>query len=444
MTFRMIFRQFRRSALATLVLMAAIPAVSSATTKVQKVTSKSGIVAWLVEDYTNPIISLSFAFYAGGVRDPVGREGLAKLTTIMLDEGAGEMKALAFQRKLENLSISLSFEVGRDQFHGSLRTLRRNGDEAFGMVGLALTRPRFDSDALERMRASMLSDYLRNSRRPNYLARRAFWSAAYPDHPYGRPVAGTADSLQAISAADLRNFVKDNLTQDNLVIGVVGDVTPARLAVLLEKAFASLPAKQKKWALPAVVPKLQGGVVVRKFNTPQSVVIFGQPGIARRDPDYYSAHVLNHILGGGGFTSRLYSEVREKRGLAYSVYSYLWPMQRSALYLGAVATQNKRVAESIKVIKQEWARIAKDGPTTQELASAKKFLTGSYPLRFSSSTRIAEMLVGLQLEGLEADYFEKRNSYIQSVTLDDTRLVARRLLKPDKLTFFVVGDPTGL
>jgi len=433
-----------RVVLAAALLLGATPALASAATKVQKVVSKSGITAWLVQDHTNPIISLSFAFRAGGARDPAGKEGVAKLTAILLDEGAGKLKALAFQKKLENLSISLGFEVGRDQFRGSLRTLSRNRDEAFGMIGLALTKPRFDADAVERMRVSMLSSYQRNTRRPNYLARRAFWAAAFPNHPYGRPIAGTEKSIRAISTADLRSFVTDNFTRDNLFVGVVGDVTPAQLSVLLDKAFAGLPAKQKKTALSAITPKLPGGVVVRKFNTPQSVVMFGQPGMARQDPDYYAAYILNHILGGGGFTSRLYNEVREKRGLAYSVYSYLWPMQRSALYLGAVATQNKRVAESVKIIKAEWARIAKDGPTAKELAAAKKFLTGSYPLRFSSSSRIASMLVGLQLVGLKSDYFQKRNSYVEKVTLDDVRRVARRLLKPGQLTFFVVGNPAGL
>ncbi len=417
---------------------------ASAAVEVRKVVSPSGIVAWLVEDRSNPIVSVSFGFRAGGSYDPPGKEGLAELASILLDEGAGPMDALAFQKRLERLSIRLEFEVGRDQFHGTLRTLSRNRDAAFEMVGLALSRPRFDADAVERMRAGLLSNYLRNSRRPRYLARRTFWSSAYPDHPYGRPVSGTDKSLGAISRADLQRFVADNFTRDNLFVGVVGDVTPARLAVLLDKAFGGLPAQQKARPVPAAAPKLPGGVSVRQFDTPQSVVIFGQPGLPRRHPDYYAAYILNHILGGGGFTSRLYLEIREKRGLAYSVYSYLWPMRRTALMLGGVATQNARVAESVAIVRAEWARMAEGGPSAEELEAAKKFLTGSYPLRFSSSSRIADMLVGLQFEGLEPDYFAKRNGYIEKVTLADVRRVAKGLLKPDRLTFVIVGKPAGL
>ncbi|MYH36861.1 MAG: insulinase family protein [Rhodospirillaceae bacterium] len=416
---------------------------ASAAVEVRKVVSRSGIVAWLVEDHSNPILSMSFGFRAGGSFDPAGKEGLAELASILLDEGAGPMDALAFQKKLENLSIRLNFEVGRDQFHGSLRTLSRNRDAAFEMIGLALARPRFDADAVERMRAGLLSGYLRDSRRPRYLARRAFWSSAFPDHPYGRPVSGTTKSLGAIARADLERFVADNLTRDNLFVGVVGDVTPAQLAVLLDKAFGSLPAKRKSRPVPAAAPKLEGGLVVKRFDTPQSVAMFGQPGLPRRHPDYYAAYVLNHILG-GGFTSRLYLQIREKRGLAYSVYSYLWPMRRTSLLLGAVATENARVAESVAIIRKEWTRIAEAGPTAEELAAARKYLTGSYPLRFSSSSRIADMLVGLQFEGLERDYFARRNGYIEKVTLADVRRVAKSLLKPGRLTFFIVGKPAGL
>lgn len=429
-------------AVAALALFAA--SAASAAVEVREVVSRSGVAAWLVEDHSNPVLSVSFGFRAGGSRDPAGKEGLAELTSVLLDEGAGNMTALAFQKKLEKLSIRLEFEVGRDQFRGTLRTLSRNRDTAFETIGLALTEPRFDADAVERMRASLLSSYLRKTRQPRYLARRAFWSSAYPGHPYGRPVSGTEKSLGAIDRADLRRFVADNFTRDNLFIGVVGDVTPAQLAVLLDKAFGSLPAKGKPQPVPASAPKLPGGIVVERFDTPQSVAVFGQPGLPRRHPDYYAAYILNHIMGGGGFTSRLYREIREKRGLAYSVYSYLWPLRRSALMLGAVATQNARVAESVGIVRAEWARMAREGPSAEELAAAKTYLTGSYPLRFSSSSRIADMLVGLQFEGLGRDYFARRNGTIEKVSLADVRRVARSLLKPDQLTFFVVGKPAGL
>ncbi len=428
--------------LAILVPLVAVPA--SAAVKVQSVVGASGVKAWLVEDHNNPIISLTFSFRAGASHDKPGKAGTAQLLSTLLDEGAGDMKSLAFQRKIESLSISLSFDVGHDSFTGTMRTLTRNRDEAFRLLGLALTKPRFDPDAIDRMRQQLLASILRASRNPSRIARDAWWKAAYPNHPYGRPVSGTAKTVQAITRQDLVDFVRHNFARSDLYIGVVGDITAAELKGLLDKTFGPLPAKQTGPKIPAVKPKLTGKVMVRKLDVPQSVAVFGQAGIPRKDKDFYAAYVLNHILGGGSFSSRLYDEVREKRGLAYSVYSYLWPLSHTALYLGAVATRNAKVAESVKLIRQQWAKMAKQGVSAKELEAAKRYITGSYALRFSSSSRISAMLAALQQEGLPIDYFVKRNGYINAVTVADIKRVAARLLKANSLTFVVVGNPVGL
>ncbi len=427
------------------VLVAApLAAAATAAVKVQEVVGASGVKAWLVEDHTNPIISLTVTFRAGASRDMPGKAGTARLLSTLLDEGAGDMKALAFQRRLESLSISLGFEVGRDTFRGTLRTLTRNRDEAFRLLGLALDKPRLDADAIERMRAQLISSALRAARNPGSIAQNAWWKAAYPNHPYGRPTGGDEKSLTAITRADLLDYVRRNFARDTIAIGVVGDITAAELKGLLDKTFGPLPAKATGRPVPDVKPRLSGKVVVRKLDVPQSVVVFGHAGIQRKDKDFYAAYVLNHILGGGSFSSRLHNEVREKRGLAYSVHSYLWPLDHSALVMGAVATRNAKVAESVKLIRGEWARMAKEGVSDAELKSAKRYITGSYALRFSSSKNISEMLAALQAEGLSRDYFEKRNSYIAAVTPADIKRVAKRLLRANSLTFVVVGDPAGL
>ena len=412
--------------------------------EVQRVVSPGGVEAWLVEDHTNPIISLELAFRGGGALDAAGKEGTAYLLSGLLDEGAGEFDSQAFQARLQNLSIRLSFDAGLDSFEGSLRTLTENRDTAFDLLRLALTEPRFDAEPVGRIRGQILAQLKRESEDPNAIAGRTMRRLFFADHPYGRPVHGSPESLAAVTADDLRAFVADRFARDNLVIGVVGDITSEQLSGLLDSTFGGLPAEAAPIDLPEVAADGSGGVVVIDKNVPQSVVSLGQPGMKRDDPDFYTAFVVNYVLGGGGFSSRLYDEVREKRGLAYSVYSYLSPLDRSALVIAGVATANARVAESLAIIREEWARMAAEGPTAEELADAKTFLTGSYPLRQSSSGRIAGMLVGIQLDELGIDYINKRNSLIEAVTLEDARRVAAELYRPEALTVVVVGRPEGI
>ncbi len=424
-----------------LLVLAALPARA---VEIQRVTSPGGIEAWLVEDHANPLFAMRFFFRGGSALDPKGREGLAEMTSALLDEGAGDLDSTAFQRRLEDLSAGLRFSSGADNFSGGLRALSETRDEAFEMLRLALTAARFDSDPVERIRSQLLAGLAESAEDPNYLAGRAWWSAAYPDHPYGRPSGGTPETVKALSADDLRGFVRRRLARDNLVIGIVGDIDAAQLAPILDKVFGGLPARAAPWKVPEAMARTSGGVKVVRKTIPQSVVIFGQRGIKRDDPDFYTAHVMNYVLGGGGFNSRLYDEIREKRGLAYSVYSYLSPMRHSGVIMGGVGTQNQRVRESIELIRAEWRRMAEGGVSDAELTAARTFLTGSFPLRFTSSRRIAGMLAGMQLENLGIDYLDRRNGFIEAVTAADVRRVARKWLDADTLTFVVVGDPEGL
>ena len=412
--------------------------------EVERVVSPSGIEAWLVEDHTNPIVALRFAFRGGAALDPKGKEGLAEMVSSLLDEGAGELDTQAFQRRLEDMAITLRFDAGLDTFSGRLRTLSANFGAAFDLLRLALTRPRFDDEPVARMGSQILTMIQRNSEDPDVIASRALRRALFPDHPYGRPVTGTEDSVKAITAADLRRFVAERLARDNLLIGAVGDIAPDQLAALLDETFGGLPGKAAAWRLPEVTPIATGRTIVVRKAVPQSAILFAQAGIKRDDDDFYPAYVMNYVLGGGGFTSRLYGEVREKRGLAYSVYTYLSPLASSALLQGGVGTANARVAETLGVVRAEWRRMAADGVEEAELADAKTYLTGSFPLRFSSSGRIAAILVGMQLDRLGIDYLDRRNGFVEAVTRDDVNRVARRLLDTEGLTTVVVGEPEGV
>lgn len=432
-----------RSAFVGLIVLAAgiLPARA---VEVQRVVSPGGVEAWLVEDHSNPIIALDLAFRGGAALDPAGKAGLANLASGLIDEGAGELDSQAFQALLQNLSIRLSFSAGLDTFSGELTTLTENRETAFDLLRLALTAPRFDPEPVERIRAQILAGLAQQAEDPGWIAGRTMDVLQFPDHPYGRPVTGTAETLAAITRDDLRDFVATRFARDRLAIGVVGDITPEELAVHLDETFLALPAEGVALDVPDVAPAGAGEVVVVQRDVPQSIVQLAHQGIARDDPDYYAAYLVNYLFGGGGFASRLYAEVREKRGLAYSVYSYLNPMDHAALLQGGVATRNGRVGESLEIIRREWRRMAQEGPTAEEVADAKTYLTGSFPLRFSSSGRIAGMLVAMQIEELGIDYLDRRNDLIEAVTLADAQRVARRLYDPDALTVVIVGRPDGV
>jgi len=422
------------------VLVAGAPA--SATT-IERVVSPGGIEAWLVHEPAVPLIALDFAFVGGAVQDAAGKAGTANLVASLLDEGAGEFDSKAFHNRLERKAIELSFQAERDTLRGSLRTLSENRDEAFDDLRLALTAPRFDASDVEIIRGQIVSMLRRAATSPNEIASQRWWQAAFPDHPYSHPVAGSLDSIPAVTGDDIRDYARRVLARGNLKVAVVGDIDAATVKIALDRIFGALPPEPELKAVGTVTPQGLGKRIVVKLDVPQAVVTFGGPGIARRDPDFMAAYIVNHILGGGSFSSRLYQEVREKRGLAYSVYDSLVWLNHTALFLGGTATRADRAGETLDVIQKEIRRLANDGPTAEELANAKAHLNGSFALNLDTSTKIAGLLVQLQLDGLGADYFTRRPEMINAVTLDDARRVAKRLLDSGLLVT-VVGRPEGL
>ena len=406
--------------------------------EIEKIVTPSGITAWLVEDHTVPIIAMDFSFSGGATQDDDGKEGGVIMLSSLLDEGAEDMSSQAFQTALEENAIKLSFEAGRDRFYGSLRVLTPNKNLAFDLLAKALQKPRFDADPIERMRASWIASARRQLTNPSAIVGKTFREAAYPGHPYGRPTRGTVDSLEKVDRADLQRLHRAILTRDDLTIGVVGAIDAESLAGLLDQVFAPLPEKGDLKTVDDITIAKTGSIHV-PFDVPQTNIQFGAPGIDRHDEDFFAAYIVNHILGGGSFSSRLYKEIREDRGLAYGVYSYLADYDHSNLFAGGMATRSDNASQAIELVRQEIARMAKDGPTQKELDNAKKFLIGNYPLRFDSSSKISRQLVALQDTDLGIDYFEKRNSYIEAVTLEDTKRVAKRLLDLSKLFLITLG-----
>jgi zinc protease len=416
---------------------------AEAAAKVERVVSPGGVEAYLLSERSIPFLSLSLQFRGGAALDPAGKEGLAYMVSGLLDEGAGDLDSQAFRTELEDLAIRLSFDSGRDEISGQLKTLTVHRERAFELLGLALSAARFDAEPVERIRNQIQAELRRNAEDPDYLASLTWFQSAFPGHPYGRPSQGTVESVAAITTDDLRGFVGRRLAKDNLVIGVAGDVTAAELGPLLDRAFGKLPAKSEPYELAPVKPRAGDTVIVRK-DVPQSQVLFGELGLARADPDFYAAYVANHILGGGGFTSRLTEQVREKRGLAYSVYSYLYPMDFAPLWLGGLGTANAAVGQALQLVRQQVAEMAAGQITQAALDDAKTYLTGSFPLRLTGNDSIANMLVSMQVDHLGIDYLERRNGYIEAVTLKDVQRVAARLYHPDQLLVIVVGEPQGV
>ncbi len=411
---------------------------------IQKVVSDKGIEAWLVEDHTVPLIALQFGFRSGAATDPAGKEGLANIVAATLDEGAGDLPSHDFQQRMEELAMKLSFSASLDSFTGDLQTLTVNRAAAFDLLRLALTQPRFEAADVERMRAATISRLTMEKNDPDTVAANRWFKLAFGDHPYARPPKGTPESVPAIMPDDLRAFVKAAFARNNLKVAVVGDIKPEELKAELDRIFGGLPEKASTPEIPEVVLPKGERIEVIPMAVPQSVVNFGLPGIKRNDPDFVAAYVMNYILGGGGFASRLTHEVREKRGLAYSVHSYLYPLKKGGVFLGGVGTENKSVKVSLDVIRAELARMAAEGPTAEELENAKRYLTGSFALRFNSGAKIAGQLLANQMENLGMDYIEKRNGLVEAITLADLKRVAGRLLNSKDFLVIAVGQPEGL
>ncbi len=408
---------------------------------IQEITSASGLKAWLVEDYTVPIVALNIAFRGGAAQDPAGKGGLANLMSGMLDEGAGDLDSRAFQAKLEDLSVDMSFDASSDAFYGSLRTLSTNEDAAFDLFRQAITKPRFDAEPVERIRGQITANLRQGESNPNEIASRLWSEALFGDHPYGRPSDGTVESVATVTADDLRAFHDRTMARDNLYIVIVGAIDAAKASAAIETMFGALPAHADLTPVADVAPAT-GKTEHEALKVPQTAIRIGGPGLERDDPDFIPAYVANEILGGGTFSSRLYKAVREDRGLAYSVGTGLVPYDHSGAFVASTSVDAANSATAIKIMLDEIKRYANDGPTEAELAATKDYLVGNFALRFDSSQKIARNLLSFQLDHLGIDYIEKRNALVRAVTIADIRRVVQRLWS-GPLSVVTVGPGEG-
>ena len=428
-------------------LLAAIVAFSplsaSAQAKIEEVTTPAGITFWLSSEDAIPIVSVEVLIRGGTSLDDPARPGAVTMMTGLLNEGAGDLDALAYAAATEEVAARISFDAGRDTMSISASMLREFRSEVAELVRIAIQEPRFDDDAVERVRSQLASITRSNQTDPRELGNQTLFELAFPGHAYAMPVDGTPESIAEMTVDDLRDAHRAALVRDRAFVSVVGDVTAEEAGVLVDTMLAGLPDSDR--ALPAdMEDRLDGSVHVIDLPGGQSQALFGHGGIARDDPDFMAAFVMNHIMGGGGFSSRLTEEIREKRGLTYGVSSFMVGLEHGPLFLGSVASANGTIAEAMDLVRVEWRRMAEGGVSEQELEDAKRFLTGAYPLRFDTNAKIADILVGVQEAELGIGYTQERNALIEAVTREDIARVAARLLQPDALTFVVVGQPEGL
>ncbi len=415
-------------ALATSMMLLVVLNLPAYAIEIQEVVSPKGIKAWLVEDSSVPLISMRFSFKGGSSQDPGGKEGLANLMTGLFDEGAGDLDSDSFQERIDNLGAEMSFSASPDSVAGSIRMLAENRDAVNDLLALAVNKPRFDQDAIDRIRQQVVASLEASQRNPSTIASRKFSEVLYGNHPYGRPDEGTVKSLQSISREDLVNFHRKNFARDRLTIGVVGSINAKDLGEMLDKVFGDLPANAELVPVPDAKLAL-GTTTSLSFDMPQTSISFVYPAVPRKDPEFFASYLMNHILG-GGFTSRLYAEVREKRGLAYSVSSSMALRDHVSALTISTATRPEKAQESLKIIREQVAAMANDGPTEAELAAAKSYLKGSYAVNnLDSSVSIADTLVGLQEAGLDRDYIDRRAELIDAVTLDQVKAIAKSFWK---------------
>lgn len=425
------------------ILAALLLALPARAIDIQQVTSPGGIEGWLVEDHSIPFVALSILFRGGASMDEDGKRGAVTLMTSTLEEGAGSRDATAFAQEAEALGAVFGFDAGDDAVTVSAKMLTENRDASADLLHEALTLPRFDAPDVDRVRGQMLSIIRREATDPQSIASKALAARIWGEHPYATSVNGTADSVAALTPDDLRAAKDRVLAHDRMIVSAAGDVTPQELGALIDRILADLPAEATAPLPSPAAYQGEGGMEVIDWDSPQTVVSFAAPSIPMDDPDYFAAFVLNHILGGGGFSSRLMDEIREKRGLTYGIYTGLANQVLGESWQGGMASANGNVAEAVTLLREVWDRTAQ-GVTEAELRDAKTYLTGEYPLRFDGNVKIASILSGMQLMGMPRDYVNTRNAKVEAVTLDDVARVAARLLDSENLQFVLVGRPEGL
>lgn len=421
---------------------APVPSVRapSELSNVQVVTSPGGITAWLVSETFVPSIAMEVSWQGGSAAEPAGKDGLGWVLAYMMNEGAGDMDTTAYGARMQDLNMEFACGVWVDWTSCGLSTLKATADDSFEMMRLAFNKLRMDDEPFERAKRELTVGLKESESNPKTISGRAMNDVLIPGHPYAR--YATADTVSGIAKQDVIALKNRLMTRDRLMVVVVGDITAEELKPKLDLVFGDLPTGQPPVVLQdAVARPAQADPIIKRLTQPQTLILFSGPGVRRDDPDFFAAYTLNYILGGGGFSSRLVDDVREKRGLTYGIGTGLSIQPHYWRWTGSSSTMNDKAEDVVRLIRENIARLGKDGPTEAELADAKAYLTGAFPLSFDSNAKTARNLLGFWQDGQGADYVQHRNAYFEAVTLDDLKRVASKYMKPEDFTFVMVGQP---
>ena len=414
------------------------------TAKIEEVTTPKGLKAWLIRAPNLPMVSVELNFRAGSMLEPVAKQGVAHFTAALMDEGAGPYDARQFREELDAIGARFGASTDTQDLSINLTTLTEHKARAFELMGLALNQPRFDADAVERMRDGMMADIRQGDEEPSNVAWRLFRPAIYGGHAYANNGEGSLETVGNLSAEDAKLWHTQGFTKANVMIAAVGDITPEELAKLLDGALGDLPAGDARAAI-TVAPEVVAPTIIRKqMDVPQGTVLLGQLGLPRSDPDFYAMLVMNEILGGGVLTSRLGADVREKHGLAYGVNSVNAPLPYAGMFYVSLATGNDTVAKALELVRKHLHLIRDEPVTKDEFDDAKAYLVGSFPLRLDSNGKLLNMLAMMQSENLPRSYLADWPKKIAAVTREDIQRVAKKLIKPNDMTLVVVGNGKAL
>ena len=411
-----------------------------ATPQIQTWKTPGGVPVLFVAAPDLPMLDVRIAFQAGSARDN-GQSGLASLTADLLDQGAGAWDANAIAERLEAVGAEMSIEAQRDMASASLRSLTQQPalNQALETLAQVISQPRFAEADFERMRANVLTSLSRDEQDPGTLGQKAIYRRIFGDHPYAAEPSGTPDSVAALNREDLARFHARHYVARNAVVALVGAVSRAEAEAIATQLTAGLAQGEPLPPLPPVADPPTAVLESIAFPSTQTHVFTGQPGMKRTDPDYFTLYVGNHILGGSGLVSLLMEEVREKRGLSYSVYSYFLPLAERGPFIAALSTKNDQGQGAREVLMATIERFRTQGPTPEELTAAIKNITGGFPLRIAGNGKIAQYLAMIGFYGLPLDYLDRFNDRISAVTAEDIRDAFQRRIDPARFATVMVG-----
>ncbi len=410
----------------------------------KEITSPGGIKAWLVQDNTIPLFSLNFSMAGGAATDEKDKSGTAYFLSGMLNEGAGDLDSTAFQAKTEELAVQMSFDANVDSFDGTLTTLTKNRDEAFGLLKLALTKPNFTPEAMDRIRQQLIVGAQNATTNPDQIAYYRAAQLALPGHPYARRTQGTLESVAKITRDDLVAAQNKLIRRSGLTVSAVGDISAEDFGKILDDVFGALPDRALPTQAEDVLLERGPKLDVILYDNPQTVVVFGEQGLPDNDPNYIANVVMMEMLGGSSNMSWLTNAVREERGLTYGIGYSNNALQHAAFTYGSFSTVNAKAGEAMEIVRSTIKRMAETGPTQQQLDDIKTYMTGSYALRFDTMGKIAGFLTGLQLTGRPINFANIRNGLIKAVTLEQVKAQAQLMLHADSMVVVAVGKPDGL